>query len=239
MSQKVKIAGLMAVADNPLSTCMAVKLSQIVDYLVIRYDIIRGHKENGEGGKFHYGLFSTLNPFSCPVDHFCATTGYSGGTFWREEMLRRLDSIEPELVFCFDVDEWPENEKQFLEEVNIFSKTNICYMMFHYKMISVDGRKVPQTPHAPHCKVWRWKPGLSMKDGSGFGKPNYKIYSPRKDEWAYMAKTKMLHYSMYTKELEKNKMLWYKKFKSPGALNKMISGGGIKKTIDEYYKSIE
>jgi len=232
-----KNIGLMAVADCPVTTASAVKLSRLVDYIVFRYDVVNGNKRNGEGGKFHSALFRQSNLFDIPVEHFDATTGYSGGTFWREEMLERINHLEPELVFLFDSDEIISDEKQLLDDIERFRQSNDDYLMFNYRMASSDGRNIPQTPTAPHCKIFKWMPGISFYQkspdyggGKGFGKPHL----PKRRCTAMIADTVMDHYSMFTPDMQEDKLSWYCSFKSPGGVNRMFDAGNIE-GFNEYW----
>ena len=226
------IAGMMSIGDDPLSVTMAVKLSQLVDYMVIRYDVLRGRKKDGAGGRWHYELLRRTEPFAIPVDHCETEVIHKAGFVWREEMLRRLDHVRPEYVICMDADECAG--PNFDKSMEWFKASRCDMLLFRYDMITVDGRAVPQTPKVPHCKAFRWVPGLTFKGAKGFGRPTF----PHKPVTEILAKTKMHHYSFFTPEMQEEKLRHYLTFKKPHEVKQMFTDGGIEAQFEGWYATV-
>lgn len=238
---KYKIVGMMAIADCPITIASVIKLSKLVDYLILRYDIVQGNRRDGAGGRLYSALFRRLDLFNVPVCHFDATTGYKGGKFWREEMLEKAHELEPELVFLFDSDEIMEDENGFWQDVEKFRGSQCDVLMFRNIMATSDGRNVPHAAKAPHCKVFKWMPGISFfrqtqsyVGGGGCGVPCF----PKAKYRMQIAETNIMHYSMFTPEMESDKLKWYLSFKSEKNIRTMFKQGGLD-TFDQWRAAYE
>jgi len=188
------IVGLMALCRFPYYDSCLRGLLRLVDKVYLRFDGVVGDIkiyqsiENICGDKLGdvYVSDSEWNAF-----------------IWREELLRMLDGVKPELVLFPDEDEvfGPGIEN----DLRRFRKSDRQQLAFNYQhpAPTIDGWKHKKPyPSEPHIKAYKWKPGLTYipykkrASLSNYGKFNYK-----------MAKSKILHYCFYTPELREKK-LW-------------------------------
>lgn len=219
---KYKIAGMMAICDFPIAPLMAIKLSHNVDYLILRYDTKQGHKRDGIGGKYHYDLLTTLNPFNIPVDHFISDKGGGNSVCFLEELIERVDKYKPDFVFQCDSDEMYPFCNSFWREFDKFAESDCDYMQFDWRMITRDNRKVPLAPTSKHTKIYRWCEGIKFNGGGGFGKPKFPFARKPK---IYNAKNMMEHWWTYTPELQKIKTDYYHSGGKFGGLEMMFWNG--------------
>jgi hypothetical protein len=71
-----------------------------------------------------------------------------------------------------------------------------------------DGRDIPELngkpyPSMPHCKGYKWQEGVTYNPYVGRAIPTNYFGHPE-----YISKAKILHYCMFTKELEEKKKEW-------------------------------
>ena len=142
----------------------------------------------------------------------CMTTntGWSRSV-WREELLRMLDEVKPQIVLTPDQDEIYED--RIKDELVSFWNSDKSMMFFNYfaPMPTDDGRIIPELkgepyPSLPHCGAFKWRPGLSFHPAyAGLKQPTQYANIP---DNRYSAITKIKHYCMYTKELEESKKKW-------------------------------
>jgi hypothetical protein len=127
---------------------------------------------------------------------------------WREEMLRELDAMKPDLVLCPDEDEI--FDPMLAAELPEFMASDKSAMMFRYHAplptcdgaILFDGKPYPG---APHMKAFKWRPGLTYRDYTGYARVT--DYADPACHW--MAETEIWHYMGYTPELrEQHEMKW-------------------------------
>ena len=127
---------------------------------------------------------------------------------WREEMLRKLDHVAPDLVLCPDEDERFGVTLQ--DDIDAFMASDRNAMMFSYHtpMPTDDGRVLfdgRPYPGMPHMKAFKWSKGLTYRPYQGFARvTNYAAPGMH-----YHAKTKIWHYCCYTQEMrDKHEMKW-------------------------------
>lgn len=125
---------------------------------------------------------------------------------WREEMLRMLDDVKPDIVLTCDEDEkfGPEVEKDIV--YLMASEVQQVAFGYEYPMPSVDGWKPEGRnkpfPSTPHVKAFKWRPGLTFKGYRGRG------FLPKYHKKNYViGESKMLHYCWYNEEIRKQR-LW-------------------------------
>lgn len=169
-------------------------LLNLVDKLYLRFDGITGDwKIYREVPKICEGKLGGM---------FVSNTIWNA-YIWREELLRRLDDIKPELVLFPDEDE--EFGPGIEEDLRRFRKSDKQQLAFNYLFPAPteDGwRHKKPYPSEPHIKAYKWRDGLTYipykkrASLSNYGKFHYKL-----------AKSEILHYCFYTHELRKNK-LW-------------------------------
>ena len=130
---------------------------------------------------------------------------------WREELVRELDVIRPDIVLTPDHDETFGDG--FREEMERFWRSDKSGMMFHYAtpMPTDDGRVIlggKAYPSMRHMLCWKWQEEIGYVPYHGYARP-----TPFADEARYwLAATVIHHYSMYTKEMEAAKMGFIKKW---------------------------
>jgi hypothetical protein len=196
---RTMIVGLMAICRFPFYELCLKDLLSRVHKVYLRFDGITGD----------YGILKKLSGI-CGAklgDIFISSSKWNP-FIWREELIRMLDSVKPDLVLFPDEDE--RFEKDIDIDIKRLIKSDKMQMAFNYRYPSpsVDGWKwYKPYPANPHVKMFKWKKGLAyipyMKRGrlSNYGKFDYK-----------MGKSKILHYCFYTPELRRNK-LWNKEQK--------------------------
>jgi hypothetical protein len=136
---------------------------------------------------------------------------------WREEMMRMLDSVQPELVVAHDEDEVIEDE--VLNDIKEFrsSRQKQLALAYSHPMPTEDSCELglKAFPSKPHVMVVKWRPRLKFHP-----------YMSRNRITQYgkeymLGNAKILHYCYYTEELRrlkmetqshKNKLEWAKKF---------------------------
>jgi hypothetical protein len=186
----------------PLFNNTIKKLSENVDEIYLRFDDINGDKS----------IIDNIDEVSKSKIKGILYSKTRWDTFtWREEMLRMLDDVKPDLVLSVDQDEIFEDTIK--TEMMDFYKSDKLGMMFNYvsPMPTDDGSIIlggKPYPLHPHMKAYKWKPDLTYLPYCGNAK--IRKYSGSRD-W-YMAKTKILHYSMYRKEWQVQKESFIKKF---------------------------
>lgn len=184
------IVGQMALCRFPMWRECLDSLREQVDELYLRFDSRKGEPE----------ILEELRKMDVSV--FCSNSIWNNWN-WREEMLRMLDDVEPDLVLTLDEDEkiTPEIEEGFAT----LQKSKHGQMAFNYRfpMPSVDnyvGKNKPY-PSKEHVKLYKWKPGLTFHPYKGrarlsnYGKMDYCI-----------GKAEILHYCFYNKEIRKMKI---------------------------------
>ncbi len=216
------IAGMTAIHDFPMDQMCVLDLMKRVDVLLLwldprfyhRYDelqaLIDEHGEHLQASEIMYGV---------------AHPTVRSAKYWRMVSVEALGKYEPEFVFQPDSDETfgPGFERDFAR----FQKSDYGMLMFTYDMPTKDGRKVYSYPRKPHCKVYRWQPGLQVATP-------HNRYATADGTWLTEtnARSKIQHYCFYTREYQKRKEKtiteypWYKGYK---AIEDKIRGKGVTK----------
>lgn len=188
------IVGLMALCRFPFYEKCLRDLLTITDKVYLRFDGIVGDKN----------ILSHI-PDICQKklgDIYISSTSWNA-FIWREELLRMLDTVCPEIVLFPDEDESFGDGIE--DDIRRFRKSKKQQLAFNYAYPAptVDGwRHKKPYPSEPHIKAYKWKKGLTYipykkrASLSNYGKFHYK-----------MAKSKILHYCFYTPELRTHK-LW-------------------------------
>lgn len=193
----MKIAAIIAMSSFPLWKDRFTALQKIAPEIYIRFDGINGDpeilrellemqkvKENGI-----MEIKVAQEPWNPP--------------HWREDCLRMLDEVKPDIVIALDEDE--EFEEGAMEEITNFANSDKLGMMFSYHpLVTNDGRVVNDDepyPSEPHMKVFKWKPDISYWPYHG----NAIIGRYVNPEFHWRAKSKLYHYCCYTRSMEKAK----------------------------------
>ena len=123
---------------------------------------------------------------------------------WREHLLRKLDTVKPGIVIQLDQDE--QFDSGIIDEIERFYHSDKLCMMFDYRMITDNDRKVAKYPSLRHCKVFKWKEGLTFHPYAGLALPTQYANTVAEMKNRYwLAETKILHYCFYTPDMEKAK----------------------------------
>jgi len=187
------IVGQIALFRFPLWEDMLRDLMKYVDALYLRFDGLLGDRE-------------ILNN----LDHVCGdklkdvyvSKKRWNGWIWREEMIRMLDVVKPEMVMCPDEDEM--FDKNIIKDIEVFKQRKDKQMAFVYKYpMPTEGRIVyghKPLPSKAHVKLYKWKKGLTYFPYLGRARiTNYgKKY--------ILGKAEMLHYCYYTEEMRNSKL---------------------------------
>jgi len=190
----MKIVGQMALSFFPMWKECLISLRDKVDELYLRFDLLNGNK-------------NIINEIISITDNklkhlLLSNSEWNNSTMiWREEMFRLLDTVKPDIVVMADHDE--VFQETLNSEIAEFFKSDKLGMMLDYfePMPTIDHVPIPKYPPRPHMKVIKWKPDLSYIPYLS----RLRIYPNEKDWWN--AKTKIIHYSHYTKELREKKII--------------------------------
>lgn len=130
---------------------------------------------------------------------------------WREELLRLLDDIKPDLVFSLDVDEKFEDPVCIKKEVDDFWESDKDAIMFHkFPCPVINVTEITMFyPATPHMKIFKWKEGLSYFPYGG----RCRINNYRSIKCHWLTDSRMLHYAFYTKEMRDRKYQEFEKSK--------------------------
>ncbi len=213
----MKIAGITRIADFPFNPIMAIKFSQYVDHLVLGFDTAGGYGAfNGTqyiNGATWYELFKRVVPFpsSVTVDMFLANTpagsrhGIRQGTYFNEELLRRLDTVKPDIVLECEADAHFDYGSGWEKDLANFIRSGADMWMMHTDTVTIDDRPAPEFPMAAHCRGFRWFKGVSYYGGGGCCMIKIPDRKPRK----FLGKTRLKHYPIFTKELQQERWAYY------------------------------
>lgn len=184
----------MALCNFPLWEKCLTSLSSLVDELYLRFDTLRGDL------KIKETITKMKNP---KIKNILESNVFWNKFNWREEMLRMLDTVKPDIVVSIDEDE--EFEKGIKNEMIEFYNSDKVAMMIDYQdpMPTDDGSLVPKYPGKPHMKIYKWKPNLTYIPYRAFARVTN--YSDSTRYW--YSKSKLLHYCYYNKELRDMKKL--------------------------------
>ena len=114
---------------------------------------------------------------------------------WREQLIRMLDEIKPEIVISIDEDEILD--KSIDQEILEFKVSDKKCMMVGYNPMPTKLGKIilnnKPYPLYPHCKVLKWQPGINYNNYHGNALPP--MYHSSICWWK--AKSKITHYCFY------------------------------------------
>ena len=189
------VAGMVSVKDFPLAPLMLRNLSNFCQQLVIRFDAAER-----EYPDLWTKCMESI-PNSTKVHVFHSYTRWNRWN-WREELLQTMNDFEPDCVLTPDSDErFPWG---FDETIEDFMNSKANYMLFKASMVTQTPRSVPLYPGGPHCKMFKWEPGMTYTDYRGFARPWFGNHKPGN---IYEPMGEILHYCFWTPEMEQNKVL--------------------------------
>ena len=194
---KPNVAGLMAVSEFPLDllSLSVGSLCEICDYVHIRLD----NKKSVDPEWF--------KQFPKVKKVIKGTEDWNRWN-WREELVRSLDELKPDIVLMPDQDEVFEGD--IVNEMQLFWNSNKKILFFQYAapMPTSDGRIIlggRSYPKLPHTLGYKWQPDIGYRPYCGLGQPT-QLANIGGIRWD--AKTKVKHYCMYTPEMEAEKREW-------------------------------
>ena len=188
------IVGLMAVCRFPFYEQCLRDLLRRVHKVYLRFDGIVGDKRILEKlpdicGSQLGGIFVSSSKWNAFI--------------WREELIRMLDDVKPDLVLFPDEDEMFEDAIDV--DIKRLMKSGRMQMAFNYKYPAptIDGWKWYKAyPQNSHVKMFKWREGLTYIPYKKRARlSNYHKFDYKRGI------SKILHYCFYTPELRKNK-LW-------------------------------
>ena len=192
----MRVAAIVAMSNFPYWWHTIKCLSRQIDDLYVRYDSTCGDPEilrfidDVSGGKLK-ALVVATDPWRCPE--------------WREEGLRMLDDVPPELIP--DIVLAPDQDEVFgdglAEDLNRLMVSKESGLMFSYEPLESDdgrliNRGIPYPPD-PHMKAFKYKRGLSYFPYHGDARIG--VYH---NDWI-MAQSKIKHYAAWTQAMQDSK----------------------------------
>lgn len=121
---------------------------------------------------------------------------------WRDELMAQAGRHKPEVVLNLDHDE--VFDEDFDLDLVSFYESKAKMMRFGYSMMTIDNRAVPLYPRGPHFKAYRWAKGINFSPYRGFARANY---STDETPDILIAKSRILHYCFFTRQMEETKVL--------------------------------
>lgn len=189
----IKIAGVMALWRFPLWEQSFRQLVNLSDKVFVRFDLNDGEPSIPS---------RVVDIGKDKLESMIARRDPWTKAGWREQLLRMLDDYKPDIVLFIDDDEmYGEGiEKDIVD----FYNSGKGQMMFKYKtpLPTMDGSVVNRGkpyPGLPHMKAFRWKEGLTYHPY-----PTLAKLGSYKGEEVFEAQSEILHYCMYTKELQRS-----------------------------------
>lgn len=188
----MELVGQMALCKFPMWEHCLRSLADKVGALYLRYDKRSGDPE----------ILNSLDRVCGDKlkDVYCSDSKWNAWT-WREEMIRMLDGVKPDMVLSHDEDEEVEDITDDIYDF-LLSKHRQMALAYKYPMPTEDGSLLPggkPFPSKPHVMVIKWQPGLTFAP-----------YMSRNRITQYgkkymLGKAKILHYCYYTEELRRIK----------------------------------
>jgi hypothetical protein len=190
----MKLVGQMALCRFPLWERCLESLADKVDELYLRFDGRNGDPE----------IYNSLDDVCGDKlkEVFVSESRWNAWN-WREEMIRMLDDVRPDMVLSHDEDE--EVELSIFDDIKKFEKSDYKQMALAYKLPMPTEKNYDlglnkPFPSKPHVMVIKWKPGLTFNP-----------YMSRNRITQYgkkymLGKAKILHYCYYTLELRELKL---------------------------------
>ena len=186
----MKIAGMIALNRFPFWRLSVDALVGLCDVIVVRFDMKNGDPEIlrqiADACKGKMAKCFIAEGWHCPT--------------WREECLRLLDEIQPDIVLCPDEDEvFDENLPD--ELLRFWASDKMAIMFEYHPLEASDGRVIRNGlvyPETPHVKAFKWQPNLCYFPYHGRGMPS--AYSRPELHWN--AVTKIRHYCAFTLAME-------------------------------------
>ena len=184
----VRVVAVVAMSSFPFWRERLEALKSVCDEIYVRFDGVQGDPEMlrelqaAAGDKLKHVRVSD-EPWKPPM--------------WREDGLRLLDDVKPDIVLCPDEDE--EFGDGFLAELRTFWQSDKLGMMLEYEpLVTHDGKIINDGapyPPEPHMKAYKWRAGLSYWPWHRGGGVMSQYFNP---SCQWRAKTRLRHYCCYT-----------------------------------------
>ena len=190
------IAGVMAIGPshkgriNPRWPYCLTSMLHFADVACVRIDALSGTPEKLEELKQYVQHLGGSHIAKCWVSNEKWNRWN-----WREELLRSLDDIMPDIVLQPDCDEM--FEPLLWEDIaTLEGKAGLLGLMFDYVMVARDGVRLKKYPRRTHLKAYRWAPRLTFVPYCGYGRP--RAYRSR--QFRRQAISRIYHFSHFTAE---------------------------------------
>jgi len=190
----VKTVAIVALQNFPLWKMCMEKLREQVDEIYVRVDMTGPNKLEE---LLDSGLADKIIKSQTPWNRWN----------FRNELLEMITGAD--IVLSPDQDEVFEDTLR--AELTEFYKSDKQTFVCGFITPTCDGRQIPELngkpyPSMPHCMGFKWRPGVTYYPYEGLCFPTGFQRLPR-----YEAKTKVIHYCMWTRELEEAKKEWVMK----------------------------
>jgi hypothetical protein len=199
---RLKVISTVAMTRFPFWEKTLKKLPYFCDGICVEFDMEHGDRDVYKFLKHHGDRFFRGKLIKLRI----AETSWKVGK-WHESLLRMVDDLEPDIVLTQCHDE--TFETPFRKELRRFWKMPTKRaIMFEFKMVTDDGRQLPYVyPSLLHMRAFKWQPGLTYLPYQG----RARIVQYVKKSFQYVSRTKINHWCMYTKKLQKEKEDWIRK----------------------------
>ena len=184
------IAGITPISNEKTWRMCVPILRKQVEHLIIRLD-----------AKFNIDVDEVIE--ICEPDLVYTSDLVWDAWNWREELLRKLDTVKPDIVLFPDDDEYFDNN--IVSELTEFRKSNKKVLTCReFLMKTIDDRQnVPTYPTAPHMVGFKWSEGLTYAPYCGYGQlANYGW----REEYKWYIKSKYYHLAFWTQEMQDEKI---------------------------------
>lgn len=188
------IVGCIALCKFPMWKQSVECLCKHCDYIVARFDSVVGNRQIAE----EFSSVCTL-----PSELFESRRKWNNWR-WREELLRKLDSIRPEMYMVLDDDEVIEGPVK--EDIECLRKNKHKQMWFNFRhpMPTEDGwdERGKAYPSKAQVKLYKWAKGQTFKGYQGRCRlSNYSKIA------VVTGKSEILHYCFYNKDIRAMKLM--------------------------------
>lgn len=184
------IAGIVAIANQTLYPICVPRLRLQVDHLTVRIDT-------------NFNISDKEVMSLCSPDKIIYSENEWNAWNWREELLRSLDNVKPDIVLFPDDDEYFNDD--ILKELPEFEASDKKVLTCsEFLMLTKDNRlNVPTYPTSPHMVGFKWAEGLTYAPYCGYGQlANYGW----REEYKWHLKSKYYHLCFWTEEMQKAKI---------------------------------
>ena len=155
--------------------------------------------------------------FSCEVEHLIGKRSGRRGYMIYGDFDNKVNEIKPDFVFTCDSDEmYPED---FWPEFDEFKECDSLIMLHRGVTMCVEGEG---GLYPYHCKVSKFRLGMSYYKGAGKNKPKYPgVLGKDLIDGAYKAEALLTHWPYFTPEMRGEREEYLKMRGMGGKLNRV------------------